>query len=380
METVDSIGLAASLGVCDVELLLQTPSEYKASYFARARKVAEQSSVTIHAVHVFQALHPFQDPYKPKVREARTLFEQAVHGAASLGARILVWHGLCGPPDSETIGQMALVASDLAGLCNEHGVILSIENVSWCRIAQTRDVLGLTALLAGLPNEAAIGYTFDPFQAAEAGANPFMVLAAMEARLKNVHLRDFDSARPTMRTLSPGRGELPWPALIRAIHGSGYVGPLMLEGSLLPQPAMELRRIRDLIDPLISDCFSVSDECERLPPAGFVRGIELFNEGKFYECHEEIEHEWHAERGEIRRLYQGILQIGVGYHHAQAGNRRGATLLLSDGIAKIAEFPQGCMGIDLANLRSQAEVFLAQIESSETLSVATSQRPAIRLG
>ncbi len=383
VETVDSIELAASLGVRDVELLLQTRSEYETSYFARVRRAAGRSSVTINSVHVFQGLHHFQDPYKPRAREAHTLFELAIRGAASLRARVIVWHGLCGPPDSESIDQLAHVASDLAELCLEHDVILAIENVSWCRIAQTRHVLALNALLTDLPNQASIGYTFDPFQAAEAGANPFMVLAAMEDRLHNIHLRDFDSAQPSLRTLSPGRGDLPWPALIRAIHGAGYEGPLMLEGSLLPDPASELQRVRGLVEPLIAECLSAGDDCERLLPAGLIRGIELFNEGKFYECHEEIEHEWHAERGDIRRLYQGILQVGVGYHHALSGNRRGAILLLTDGIAKIGDFAPGCMGIDVEDLRSQATAFLAEIErttsSSDTAIVATAQRPTIRL-
>ena len=78
------------------------------------------------------------------------------------------------------------------------------------------------------------------------------------------------------------------------------------------------------------------------PPARVLEGIRLFNDGEYYECHEVIEHEWHAETRPIRRLYQGILQIGVGFLHIKRGNHTGALLLLNDGIEKTSEFTPAC--------------------------------------
>ena len=98
------------------------------------------------------------------------------------------------------------------------------------------------------------------------------------------------------------------------------------------------------------------------PPPGVLEGIRLFNEGLFYECHEEIEHEWHAETGEIRNLYQGILQIGVGFHHASNGNLRGARLLLTDGLEKLGRFLPVCLGIDTQALWNDCSAVLADIE------------------
>jgi len=93
-----------------------------------------------------------------------------------------------------------------------------------------------------------------------------------------------------------------------------------------------------------------------------LEGIRLFNEGLYYECHEEIEHEWHAETGPIRDLYQGILQIGVGFHHASNGNLRGARLLLTDGLDKLGRFLPACMGIDTQALWDASAALLADIE------------------
>jgi len=92
-----------------------------------------------------------------------------------------------------------------------------------------------------------------------------------------------------------------------------------------------------------------------------IEGIEFFNAGDYYEAHEVIEHEWHAERGEVRRLYQGILQIGVGLHHTRSGNHRGAILLLTDGIEKTARFVPFYRGIETAKLVNEAQACLDQV-------------------
>src|SRR3712207_7238877 len=62
-----------------------------------------------------------------------------------------------------------------------------------------------------------------------------------------------------------------------------------------------------------------------------LRGIEEFNRGEFYECHEYLEEAWMQEPRRVRFLYQGILQVGVGFYHQQNGNWRGATGLLRNG-------------------------------------------------
>lgn len=88
---------------------------------------------------------------------------------------------------------------------------------------------------------------------------------------------------------------------------------------------------------------------DELPPP--VReGIALFNAHRYFEAHEVLEQAWLAERGRVRYLYQGVLQVGVGLHHAQSGNRRGALALLDRGMARLDEFrPQG-MGLDVERL------------------------------
>ena len=51
----------------------------------------------VHAVHLWQQLHPLLSPYARRAREGRTLFARAIEGAVELGAKVIVWHGPSGP-------------------------------------------------------------------------------------------------------------------------------------------------------------------------------------------------------------------------------------------------------------------------------------------
>jgi hypothetical protein len=137
----------------------------------------------------------------------------------------------------------------------------------------------------------------------------------------------------------------------------------MLEG-MVEDDLDRLRRVRAHLDPLLAALATdESDQCAGVPPPGVVAGIRLFNKGEFYACHEVIEHEWHAERRPIRRLYQGLLQIGVGFHHALGGNHRGALLLLTDGINKTAQFRPHCLGLDTGRLVAESQVCLDRLHA-----------------
>ena len=94
--------------------------------------------------------------------------------------------------------------------------------------------------------------------------------------------------------------------------------------------------------------------CGDPPPAALLVGIEQFNRGEFFACHETLEALWVAEGEPLRRLYQGILQVGVAFHHLRRGNYRGATYLLAAGIAHLTPFAPRCLGVDVAALLAAA--------------------------
>jgi uncharacterized protein len=359
---------AARLGVSAIEVMLQTPGEYDPAFIARLATNAETAGVTIHSVHTLEQLHPMLDRYPRRAEEGRALFQRGIDAAAALGATVLVWHGARKQQVRSPEGweRFVTLTRELADACGEAGVTLGLENHVNGALSQVRDVVEFAKRLGDIGTRQQVGFVFDPFQAAEAGANAFMMLAAMGNRIANVHISDYSERDPGLRHLPPGDGDLPWSALVRAIAGSGYSGPMMIEGPLGRDNAT-ITRVRAKLEPLISAAFPHAghelrqDAIPGTMPEGLREGIALFNARRFYEQHEAIEAEWHAERGEIRALYQGILQIGVGFYHALNGNHRGAVALLTDGVDKLGRFQPSALGIDTAGLLAGTQVCLDEI-------------------
>lgn len=96
----------------------------------------------------------------------------------------------------------------------------------------------------------------------------------------------------------------------------------------------------------------------------FLKGIEEFNRGEFFECHETLEEIWLEEHGEDREFYQGIIQIAAGYLKWEAGVLRGAIKLWRSGLAKLESYPPKYLGIDLATFVEGVRKNLAEIEAA----------------
>ena len=69
---------ASSLGVIDVELMLQTPGEYRPEFLREVKSSANSAEVAIRSLHLFQTLHPFLSGYQRRTEEAFDLFRSAV--------------------------------------------------------------------------------------------------------------------------------------------------------------------------------------------------------------------------------------------------------------------------------------------------------------
>jgi sugar phosphate isomerase/epimerase/predicted metal-dependent hydrolase len=340
--------------------MLQTSGEHDAAFLRGVVGEAVERGVRVHAFHSFQEYFPLFTPYARRTEEAFAAFARLFEVAGELGVPVVVWHGprRQQAPAPDQWGPFLDMTRRLALEAHAAGVTLALENVSWCALATVRDCFAFANRLPELGPAGSMGFAFDPFQAAEAGANPFMILNAMAGAVVDVHLSDAREDDGSARHLLPGEGDLPWAALVRAIAGSGFSGAMMVEGPLDREGA-GWRRVRGLIEPLIAQLDLEGTDAPL--PAGVIEGIELFNRGEWYEAHEALEHEWHAERGEVRRLWQGILQIGVGLHHARSGNHRGAVLLLTDGIEKTAAFTPSYRGLDTARLVRDAQACLDQV-------------------
>lgn len=95
-------------------------------------------------------------------------------------------------------------------------------------------------------------------------------------------------------------------------------------------------------------------DCNLPLPNSALRGVELFNQKRYFEAHEALETAWRAEHRPVRLLYQGILQVGVAYHHILRGNYSGALKVLERGLRCLDSLPEICQGVQVAALRADA--------------------------
>ncbi|MGB3532979.1 MAG: DUF309 domain-containing protein [Microcoleaceae cyanobacterium] len=100
-------------------------------------------------------------------------------------------------------------------------------------------------------------------------------------------------------------------------------------------------------------------------PAAFWQGIEEFNQHEFYACHDTLEALWMESMEPEKRFYQGVLQIAVGLYHLSNQNRRGAMMLMGEGIRRLDYYQPDYSGINVEKLVIQTSVLLKQLQQAE---------------
>ena len=103
------------------------------------------------------------------------------------------------------------------------------------------------------------------------------------------------------------------------------------------------------------------DSCNAPLHPRAAEGLRLFNAGEYFEAHEALEDAWNAEKGTIRDLYRGILQIAVVYLHITRRNYNGAIKVYLRSQKWVKGWPTLCRGIHVEELRRDAETVMAEI-------------------
>lgn len=94
----------------------------------------------------------------------------------------------------------------------------------------------------------------------------------------------------------------------------------------------------------------------------FQRGIDEFNSGQFYACHDTLEAIWMAVEQAEKPFYQGILQIAVAFYHLGNLNWHGGAILLGEGIGRLRRFEPSYEGVDVEELVDQAFEWLELVQ------------------
>jgi uncharacterized protein len=107
-------------------------------------------------------------------------------------------------------------------------------------------------------------------------------------------------------------------------------------------------------------CPSAAD-CEGELHSYAIKGLLLFNQGEYWKAHEALEEAWREEKGEIRHLYRGILQVGVAYLHIKRANYDGAIKLYHRSKYWLDPFPKVCRGVAVRQLQTDLEAAVAEV-------------------
>lgn len=95
----------------------------------------------------------------------------------------------------------------------------------------------------------------------------------------------------------------------------------------------------------------------------FNEGVELFNRGDFFDCHEVLEEIWRSTTPEPRDLFQGLIQVGVGmFHFFERRHPRVARRVLAKGRHRLEPFAPESHGLDLASLLAAVEAWESWLE------------------
>ena len=65
------------------------------------------------------------------------------------------------------------------------------------------------------------------------------------------------------------------------------------------------------------------------------RGINLFNQKKYWDCHEELETPWMEEASSVRYIFWTVIQVAVALHHCEQKNFTGARSMIAKAKEKL---------------------------------------------
>jgi predicted metal-dependent hydrolase len=110
------------------------------------------------------------------------------------------------------------------------------------------------------------------------------------------------------------------------------------------------------------------------------RGVEEFNSGRFFECHDTLEEVWQGMRGPARDFFQGLIQVAVGFYHLRNGNLHGGESQLGRALNKLSGYGEEFLGLQVAVLRTELLLWLEALRSRPSLPDPLPSVPRLQWG
>jgi hypothetical protein len=103
------------------------------------------------------------------------------------------------------------------------------------------------------------------------------------------------------------------------------------------------------------DQSAIETACQEPLSALARQGIEKFNAGQYYKCHDDLEEAWMLDSTPGRNLYRSILQVGIALYQIERKNYRGAVKMLLRVRQWLEPLPDVCRDVNVAKLRQNAQ-------------------------
>ena len=94
----------------------------------------------------------------------------------------------------------------------------------------------------------------------------------------------------------------------------------------------------------------------------WIRGVDLFNAGEFFDSHEAVEEVWLEEAGGEREFLKGFIQCAVALEHHRRGNPRGFRSVAETAVLHLGRSAPDAGGLDVARLVGEFESFRSAVE------------------
>ncbi len=174
-------------GIPSVEVFVNTHSELQKNFAYGINDTLKRFDVDCVSVHPYtgelETMMFFSD-YERRMSDALEYYKLYFQFMNIIGARICVFHGAKGSPNSPR-ERFCERYSRLYRLGREFGVTVAIENVSRCLSGSAAFIRSCASMMG---NECA--FVIDTKQALRAKENPFSLLEAAGKRTVHVHISD----------------------------------------------------------------------------------------------------------------------------------------------------------------------------------------------
>jgi len=111
------------------------------------------------------------------------------------------------------------------------------------------------------------------------------------------------------------------------------------------------------------------------------KGVLLFNEGFYFECHEFLEELWRKEKGREKEFLKGLIHAAVAFYHLEYENYKGTINYLRRSYRRLKEFEPLFLRVDIKTFLADVEIYLKYLEKSgkHNLKLLKNAIPRIRL-